>query len=186
LEMERTTVGTSFTPLWVETDNVDDPWIAQPPVLTHHSLLSTWTPRISGITYRNGTTILNPLNPGDLRDEVVEKLVLGHLFFKRPDGNAHYMALPQELDDSLPTELMIPKIHQLGIDPQLLATRVNQAANSVDMSSSGNKSRKDALVASRTRPGAPDPWALTVAVVTADVQNRTRMGDEISAFLLAQ
>jgi len=185
LEMERNIAGSVSDQRWVETEG-DDPWIAPPPVLTEFSILSLWTPRISGVTYQNGNSILTPIGPGTQRDELVEKLRLGPLLFKKPTVSASYEPLTQELDDRLPTELMIPKIHQLGIDPQLLATRVNQAANSIDMSSSGNKNRKDALIASRTRPGAPDPWALTVAFVTADVQNRTRLGDEISAFLLAQ
>jgi hypothetical protein len=98
----------------------------------------------------------------------------------------HYEPVPFQLDDQLPSELMIPKIHQLGIDPQLLATRVNQAANSIDMTSPSNADRKSALIQARTVSNAADPWSITVAAVTADVQSKTRIADDISAFLMAQ
>jgi hypothetical protein len=98
----------------------------------------------------------------------------------------HYEPVSFLLDDQLPTELMIPKIHQLGIDPQLLATRVNQAANSIDLTSPSNAERKSALTQARTVSNAADPWSLTVAAVTADVQSKTRVADGISDFLMAQ
>jgi len=185
LEMERSVIGTTSEQRLVE-DTEGDPWERGPPIMTQSSVLSMWTPRISSVTYQNRTTILTPLGTGTQRDQVIEKMRMAPHLFKIERDGVHYMPLTQELDDRLPAELMIPKIHQLGIDPQLLATRVNQAANSIDMSSTVNQGRKDALIASRTRPGAPDPWSLTVAFVTADVQNRTKLGDQISAFLLAQ
>lgn len=184
LEMERVTPGSYAAPTWIEDDT--DPWIQAAPLHTASSLLSTWRARIVSVRFNNGAYVSTPLVTGPRRDSIVEESRLGRLLFAHDDTTMYYEPIPFQLDDRLPTELMIPKIHQLGIDPQLLATRVNQAANSIDMSCPSNAQRKSALMQARTVSNAPDPWSTTVAAVTADIQSKTRVGDGISAFLTAQ
>jgi len=185
LEMERVVPGRYSTPQWIE-DNGDDEWYRAAPIQTASSLLSIWRARVANVVFANGAHISTPLGSGTRRDEVIERSGLGPLLFKMDCSTTHYEPVSFLLDDQLPSELMIPKIHQLGIDPQLLATRVNQAANSIDLTAPSNGDRKSALIQARTVSGAADPWSMTVAAVTADVQSKTRVADGISAFLTAQ
>jgi hypothetical protein len=179
LEMERVVPGQYAAPLWIDVEPI-------PPFQAASSLLSTWRARIVNVAFRNGAHISTNLGPGPRRDEIIEKSKLGLFLFEMDDALHHYAPVSFQLDDQLPSELMIPKIHQLGIDPQLLATRVNQAANSIDLTSASNGDRKSALIQARSVSNAADPWSLTVAAVTADVQSKTRVADNISAFLMAQ
>lgn len=185
LEMERFEAGTYASDTWIE-DDTQDPWDQAPPIQAASSILSTWRARIAEVRFVNGAHISTPIGPGPRRDDAVKRARLGPLLFKIDAVTFSYAPVHFQLDDQLPTELMIPKIHQLGIDPQLLATRVNQAANSIDMTCASNADRKSALIQARTVSNATDPWSMTVAAVTADVQSKTRVADDISGFLMAQ